>query len=118
MTGIPHRQDDHAVIMAEFACQIVQEFDTVVAGLMEELGPDTATLQLRAGCHSGPVTAGVLRGETKVQSDSGPLKPLVDLLSCLKFVFKHVRRTSEGHPVLDIDFDVGLQLEQRRPLLE
>ena len=62
--------------------------------------------------------AGVLRGETKVQSDSGPLKPLVDLLSCLKFVFKHVRRTSEGHPVLDIDFDVGLQLEQRRPLLE
>ena len=28
-----------------------------------ELGPDTGELQLRFGLHSGPVTAGVLRGE-------------------------------------------------------
>ena len=27
------------------------------------LGPDTADLGLRIGIHSGPVTAGVLRGE-------------------------------------------------------
>lgn len=27
------------------------------------LGPDTGDLSLRAGLHSGPVTAGVLRGE-------------------------------------------------------
>jgi class 3 adenylate cyclase len=27
------------------------------------LGPDTADLSLRMGLHSGPVTAGVLRGE-------------------------------------------------------
>jgi class 3 adenylate cyclase len=26
------------------------------------LGPDTAELEMRAGLHSGPVTAGVLRG--------------------------------------------------------
>lgn len=26
-------------------------------------GPDTAELQMRFGLHSGPVTAGVLRGE-------------------------------------------------------
>ena len=27
------------------------------------LGPDTGDLQLRVGLHSGPVTAGVLKGE-------------------------------------------------------
>lgn len=31
--------------------------------LEQLLGPDTAELKLRAGLHSGPVTAGVLRGE-------------------------------------------------------
>lgn len=27
------------------------------------LGPDTSELKLRVGCHSGPVTAGVIRGD-------------------------------------------------------
>ena len=30
---------------------------------LRELGPDTGDLMLRVGLHSGPVTAGVLRGE-------------------------------------------------------
>ena len=32
-------------------------------GLMDTLGEDTADLKLRIGLHSGPVTAGILRGE-------------------------------------------------------
>jgi len=31
--------------------------------MVVELGPDTEDLGLRVGIHSGPVTAGVLRGE-------------------------------------------------------
>ena len=58
VTGIPQPSENHAVTMAQFASQIVIEFDTIVAGLVEELGADTATLRLRVGCHSGPVTAG------------------------------------------------------------
>ena len=56
MTGIPKPQEEHATIMAQFACQIVHEFDIAVEDLRECLGEDTATLRLRVGCHSGPGT--------------------------------------------------------------
>jgi class 3 adenylate cyclase len=36
---------------------------SVVRRLEVSLGPDTADLGMRIGIHSGPVTAGVLRGE-------------------------------------------------------
>jgi class 3 adenylate cyclase len=38
-------------------------FNAVVKHLEAELGPDTGDLGIRVGVHSGPVTAGVLRGE-------------------------------------------------------
>ena len=60
--------EDHCCAMAMFASQIVLDFDRVVAELAGDeisggLGHDTANLRLRVGCHSGPVTAGVLRGD-------------------------------------------------------
>jgi Adenylate and Guanylate cyclase catalytic domain len=68
VTGIPDYMEDHCCAMALFASQIVIEFDHVVGDLAKDedsggLGQDTATLRLRVGCHSGPVTAGVLRGD-------------------------------------------------------
>ena len=49
--------------MCRFARDCVTTFGKVVKDLERELGPDTGDLMLRVGLHSGPVTAGVLRGE-------------------------------------------------------
>ncbi|CAB9513750.1 Receptor-type guanylate cyclase gcy [Seminavis robusta] len=63
VTGLPDPQDDHAVRMVKYARFIVQEVVNIVKQLERVLGPDTADLRLRCGLHSGPVTAGILRGE-------------------------------------------------------
>lgn len=63
MCGVPDACDDHAVIMARFARDCLEKMNTLVYKLETTLGPDTAELGMRAGLHSGPVTAGVLRGE-------------------------------------------------------
>jgi class 3 adenylate cyclase len=49
--------------MAQFASEIHKRFIFLIhKKLVPVLGPDTGRLSLRAGLHSGPVTAGVLRG--------------------------------------------------------
>jgi class 3 adenylate cyclase len=35
----------------------------LIEELSQSLGEDTKELAMRVGCHSGPVTAGVLRGD-------------------------------------------------------
>lgn len=49
--------------MARFARDCLFRFRHVSKNLEVELGPSTADLGVRIGIHSGPVTAGVLRGE-------------------------------------------------------
>ncbi|CAB9521849.1 Receptor-type guanylate cyclase gcy [Seminavis robusta] len=61
--GLPDPRREHAVVMARFAQDILSKFYTLTRKLEVTLGPDTADLSLRIGIHSGPVTAGVLRGE-------------------------------------------------------
>jgi class 3 adenylate cyclase len=63
VTGLPDPQEDHAVIMARFARDCKNKFRNVTRKLELTLGPDTGDLSMRFGLHSGPVTAGVLRGE-------------------------------------------------------
>jgi len=63
VTGLPDPQDDHAVIMAKFAYECMCKMEDLVEKLEVKLGPDTGDLSMRLGMHSGPVTAGVLRGE-------------------------------------------------------
>eukprot|EP00980_Cylindrotheca_fusiformis_P024587 scaffold12118_cov138-Cylindrotheca_fusiformis.AAC.4 len=63
VTGLPDPAKDHANIMAGFARECVSRFGELVGALETTLGPDTGDLGIRVGLHSGPVTAGVLRGD-------------------------------------------------------
>ena len=49
--------------MSRFARECITEFLRLTKQLEVTLGPDTGDLRLRVGLHSGPITAGVLRGE-------------------------------------------------------
>ena len=63
VTGLPNPQERHAIFMARFAWECMGKFNELVKKLEVALGPDTEDLKMRFGLHSGPVTAGVLRGD-------------------------------------------------------
>ena len=63
VTGLPDPRKDHAVVMAKFARDCREQFNELCSALESTLGPETGELKLRIGFHSGPVTAGVLRGQ-------------------------------------------------------
>lgn len=51
------------MVMSKFANDITHVMRTLTRDMETTLGPETGDLALRIGLHSGPVTAGVLRGE-------------------------------------------------------
>jgi class 3 adenylate cyclase len=61
--GLPKPSKDHPTVMARFANECCNKLPIVLQQLAIKLGPDTAELGIRIGLHSGPVTAGVLRGD-------------------------------------------------------
>ena len=63
VTGLPNPQANHALLMSRFATDCLFQMNETTTRLMGTLGNDTASLTLRIGLHSGPVTAGILRGE-------------------------------------------------------
>ena len=63
VTGIPEPRVDHAVAMVKFAHDMICKLDEELHHLADALGSETLGLAMRVGVHSGPVTAGVLRGE-------------------------------------------------------
>ena len=63
VAGLPEARSDHAVAVTRFAMECLNIFAQVTSKLDVSLGPDTSDLALRIGIHSGPVIAGVLRGD-------------------------------------------------------
>ena len=63
VTGLPKPQSNHAVLMAMFGKDCRNKLQEVTRELASELGSDTENLTIRVGLHSGPTTAGVLRGD-------------------------------------------------------
>lgn len=61
--GVPEERKDHAITMVRFARDCLNAMYTTLNQLTIELGPDTNELGMRIGLNSGPVTAGVLRGD-------------------------------------------------------
>jgi class 3 adenylate cyclase len=64
--GLPNPNRSHAVVMAKFARDCVVKMQQQLADLETTLGSSTRNLGIRIGLHSGPITAGVLRGEKYV----------------------------------------------------
>lgn len=62
-TGLPVEQPNHAFLMAKFARDILVKTGRLTLEMEKALGPGTSELAMRVGLHSGPVTAGILRGE-------------------------------------------------------
>ena len=63
VTGLPTPRDDHALCMAKFARDMMEAWEEQQMRLTATLGTGLLDLGLRVGMHSGPVTAGVLRGD-------------------------------------------------------
>ncbi len=63
VAGFPDPIEDHGMVMVRFALECRKRMVEVTRTLEVLLGPDTADLAMRFGIHSGPVTAGVLRGK-------------------------------------------------------
>jgi class 3 adenylate cyclase len=62
VAGLPTPREDHASVMATFGRLCLLKMQELVKELEVTLGPSTGDLTARCGLHSGPVTAGVLRG--------------------------------------------------------
>ena len=59
--GLPEPRRHHAVVLCRFAADMRETMTTIAKELEPQLGPGTGDLEIRIGCHSGAVTAGVLR---------------------------------------------------------
>ena len=85
VTGLPNPNKEHAAAMVRFAKACMLKMDSLTKQLEVTLGPDTGDLSLRIGIHSGPVTAGVLRGERSRFQLFGDTMNTGELLLVLSF---------------------------------
>lgn len=61
---MPDPQEDHAILLAEFSEECRRKMREAMISLENQPGMEgSANLSMRFGIHSGPITAGVLRGQ-------------------------------------------------------
>ena len=81
--GLPQPRKDHAIAMVRFSREVLAKMTKLTQKLEATLGPDTSGLDLRVGIHSGPITAGVLRGaKSRFQIFGGKKNPFSLLWVC------------------------------------
>ena len=91
VTGLPEPNEEHAIVMCKFARDCLDTFNELVKQLEIVLGPDTGDLALRTGLHSGPVTAGVLRGEkSRFQLFGDTMNTVRAILDTLLLCFRQI----------------------------
>ena len=90
--GLPEPRKDHATVMARFSSDLIRTMNDLTKRLENYLGPDTGDLSLRIGLHSGPVTAGVLRG------DNCRFQVSLKELECSQYSFEIYQRTDRAQP--------------------
>jgi hypothetical protein len=87
------KRDNHAVVLARFAQNCLDKFREIVNMLEDDL-PGAAGLDLRTGLHSGPVTAGVLRGDRarfQLFGDTGMIFSLaIEMSTCAMSLLTHM----------------------------
>ena len=63
LDAVASSHKDHAVARSRFTREFMERMHQLTRQLEVVSGPDTVNMSMRYGLHSGPVTAGVLRGE-------------------------------------------------------
>ena len=92
---------DHALIMVKFADHCRMSFSEITRELEFTLGPETGDLRMRFGLHSGPTTAGVLRGQkSRFQLFGDTVNTAARMESTGKANFIHVSQTTADLLVL------------------
>ena len=65
-TGVPYPREDHAILLAQFSRRCRRKANEVLQRLLEQKEmTGLSQLKIRIGIHSGPVLAGVLRGNNR-----------------------------------------------------
>ena len=76
--------------MVKFARDCMYKMTEIVCRLEETLGPGTQELRMRFGLHSGPVTAGVLRGEKSRFQLFGDTGTYIECICTMQFRSKRL----------------------------
>jgi Adenylate and Guanylate cyclase catalytic domain len=114
VTGLPDSQPNHADRMARFAAECMVQMNQVLHKLVPVLGPETAFLSMRAGLHSGAVTAGILRGE-KARCKSPEAGNLLQMPDRLLIIWLYFNRLEQSN-YLGIPSILQLEWNQRAKL--